>query len=111
MNRHIITASMVAVIGLLMYSTTVLWFKLEDSQKALQSVTEDVVRLEDLQEQRIKEHLAIKDIQDKGEESKVQFNETIKNITTDTNTDDVNKLREVSNKVRERAISSKAEFN
>ncbi|AVI05062.1 hypothetical protein HOS95_gp50 [Salmonella phage vB_SpuP_Spp16] len=111
MNKHIITASMVAVIGLLVYSTTVLWFKLEASQKALQNVTEDVVRLEDLQEQRIKEHLAIKDIQDKGEESKVQFNETIKNITTDTNTDDVNKLREVSNKVRERAISSKAEFN
>ena len=107
MNRHIITASMVAVIGLLVYSTTVLWFKLESSQKALQSVTEDVVRLEDLQEQRIKEHLAIKDIQDKGEESKVQFNETIKTITTDTNTDDVNKLREVSNKVRERAIRNK----
>ena len=105
MNKHIITASMVAVIGLLVYSTTVLWFKLEASHKALQSVTEDVVRLEDLQEQRIKEHLAIKDIQDKGEESKVQFNETIKTITTDTNIDDVNKLREVSNKVRERAIS------
>lgn len=107
MNKHIITAAMVAVISLLVYSITVLWFKLEASQKALQSVTEDVVRLEDLQEQRIKEHLAIKDIQDKGEESKVQFNETIKTITTDTNTDDVNKLREVSNKVRERAISYK----
>ena len=107
MNKHIITAAMVAVIGLLVYSTTVLWFKLDSSQKALQSVTEDVVRLEDLHELRIKEHLSIIDIQDKGEESKVQFNETIKTITTDTNTDDVNKLRELSNKVRERAISYK----
>lgn len=96
---------MVAVISLLVYSTTVLWFKLESSKEALQNVTEDVVQLEDLQEQRIQEHLAIKDIQDKGEESKVQFNETIKTITADTTTSDIDKLRKVSNKVRERAIS------
>lgn len=107
MRKHIQIALITAVIGLLVYSTTILWFKLEASQKALQSVTEDVVRLEDLQEQRIQEHLAIKDIQDKGEESKVQFNETIKTITTDTTTDDIDKLREVSNKVRERALSYK----
>ena len=107
MRKHIQIALITAVIGLLAYSTTILWFKLDASQKALQSVTEDVVRLEDLQEQRIQEHLAIKDIQDKGEESKVHFNETIKTITTDTDTADIDKLREVSNKVRERAISNK----
>lgn len=106
MSKPIQIALITSVIGLLVYSTTILWFKLEASQNALQRVTEDVVRLEDLQEKRIAEHTAIKAIQDNGDKEKVVFDETIKVITTDTNTSDIDKLREVSNRVRERAITN-----
>lgn len=106
-KKHLITAAMVALIGLLTFSTVVLYYKLKSSQDALQRVTEDVVRLEDLQEKRLEEHLAIKGHSDSGEQAKQQFKEeTDAVISASPNGPDINVLREVSNKVRERAISN-----
>lgn len=110
--KHIITASMVLLIALLSFSVVVLYNKLNTAQESLQRVTEDVVRLEDAQEKRLAEHLAIKGHTDSGEQAKQQFKvETDEIISASPNGIDVNVLREVSNKVRERAISNPRELN
>ena len=98
---------MVATIGLLIYSTTVLYYKLKDSEKALQSVTEDVVRLEDAQEKRLAEHTAIKSHVDSGTKSKDKHKVKVDEIISSSpNGPSIDVLREVSNEVRERALDN-----
>ena len=106
-TKYIVYAVGAALVALSVVSNVILLNKLETSQKELQRVTEDVVRLEDLQEKRLEEHLAIKGHTDSGEQAKQQFKEeTDAVISASPNGPDINVLREVSNKVRERAISN-----
>lgn len=106
-TKYIVYAVGAALVALSVVSNVILLNKLETSQKELQRVTEDVVRLEDLQEKRLEEHLAIKGHSDSGEQAKQQFKEeTDAVISASPNGPDINVLREVSNKIRERAISN-----